>query len=89
MLLVVNLYNTPGVRTSADLATIRSDDDCVGTNNSERNLASNFLRLSNSLLIFVVIGGSLEDVNVVVLNVGKNLHTQVSKILADRQTGAY
>jgi hypothetical protein len=48
----------------------------VRTNDCERNLASNFLGLSKSFLIFILIAGCLEDVDVVVINVCEDLRTR-------------
>lgn len=73
MVLVVDFNNTPGVDTTADFTAIGSRDDPVRANDGKRNFAGNFLMLSNSLLVLVLVSGCLEDVNVVIGDVGKNL----------------
>jgi len=70
VLLIVNLNNTPGVGTAANLTTIGSVDKVVRANNSKRNLAGNLLCLRNSFLVLVVIRRCLENVDVVMSNVG-------------------
>ena len=45
----------------------------VGANNGEGDLARNFLGLCESLLILIVIGGRLENMNLVECDIGKNL----------------
>lgn len=73
VLFVVNFNHTPWVGTTPDFTAIRGLYNAIRANNSERNLAGNFLCLSNGFLIFVLVRGGLEDVNLVVGNVGKNL----------------
>jgi hypothetical protein len=73
MVLVVNLDDTPWVRPPANMATTRSDDDLVRTDDSERNFTGNFLRFRYGLLIFVLVGGRLENVDVVISYIRENL----------------
>lgn len=75
VILIVNLDDTPGVGAATDVTTIRSLDDFIRTNNSERNLAGDFLGLSDGLLILVLVSGRLENVDVVVGNISKNLRS--------------
>lgn len=78
VLLIVNLNDTPGVSTTTDVATIMSLDKLIGTNDGERDLACNFLCLSNSLLVLIFISRRLENLNVVIGNIGKDLTERVS-----------
>jgi hypothetical protein len=71
--LIVNFNDTPRIGTSADLTTVRGVHNMVGTNNCERNLTRDFLSLSKGFLIFILIAGRLEDVDIVMSNVCKNL----------------
>lgn len=80
MLLIVNLDNTPGVGTAADVATIRGLNKLIRANNGKRYFAGNFLCLSNSLLILVLVSRRLENLDVMVGNIGKNLTECVSGI---------
>jgi hypothetical protein len=73
VLLVIHLDNTPGVSTAANLPPIRSDDEFVGSNDSEGDFAGNLLVFRDGLLILVVVRGRLEDVDVVVGNIRENL----------------
>jgi len=76
VLFIVDFNDTPGIGTSTDLTTRRGIDDMVRTNNCERNLAGNLLRLRKGFLIFVLVAGGLEDVDIVVSNVRKDLHAR-------------
>jgi hypothetical protein len=73
VLLVVDLDDTPGVATATDLAAIGSGDLGVGTDNSEGNLGHDLLVLGNGLLIVELVAGTLEDLDGVVLDIGKDL----------------
>jgi hypothetical protein len=73
VLLIVNFNNTPGIGTSTDGASIRSLNKVIRANNSKRNLAGDFLGLGDSLLILIFISGCLENLDVVVSNIGQNL----------------
>lgn len=73
MVFVIHFNNTPGVSPTANLTTIWGINNTIRSNNSEGNLAGNLLCLSYSLVILVLICRSLEDVNVVIGNVRKNL----------------
>ena len=73
MILVIDFNHAPWVGPSPNLATIRSIDEFVGANDSEGDFAGNLFRFSNSLLILIIIRGSLENVDVVVSNVRENL----------------
>lgn len=77
---VVHLDNTPGVCTAAHLTTIRSGDLLVRTDNGEGYLAGNFLRLRNRLVVLILVSRCLEDVNVMVGDVGENLYDTISII---------
>lgn len=73
VLLIVNLDNTPWVTTTADLAAIGAGDFGSGTNNSERNFGQDLVVLGNRLIIIELVTWSLEDLDVVELDVRKNL----------------
>jgi len=73
VVLIVDLNNTPWVCTSADLTTVRGFNDLVGADDGKRDLAGNLLSFCKCLLILIVVSGSLEDVDVMVGNIRKNL----------------
>ena len=73
MLLVVDLDDTPWVATATDLATFRSLDLGVGTNDGEGHLGHDLVVLGDRLLIVELVAGALEDVDVVVVDVGEDL----------------
>ena len=73
VLLVVDLNDTPGVATAADLATFGSGDLGVGTDNGKGDLVHNFVVLGNGLLVVELVARALEDLNVVVLDVAEDL----------------
>jgi hypothetical protein len=77
VLLVVDLDDTPGVATAADLTAIGSGDLGVGTDNGERNLGHDLLVLGNGLLVVELVAGTLEDLDGVVLDIGKDLKKKV------------
>lgn len=72
---IVNLDDTPRIRTSADLTTIGSYYDLIGTDDSKGDFAGDFLRLRESLFILIVVSRGLEDVDVVVSNIRENLQS--------------
>ena len=74
VILVVDLNDAPWVRTPANFAAIRGLDDPVGPNDRKRNLASNLLRLSDSLFVLILVCGRLINVDVMIGNVGENLN---------------
>lgn len=73
VLLVVNLNDTPWVTTSANLAAIGAGNLGSGTDNSERNLGQDLVVLSNGLVIIELVAWALEDLDVVELDVRKDL----------------
>ena len=73
VLLVINLNDTPWVTTTADLAAIGAGDLGSGTDNSERNLGQDLVVLSNGFIIIELVTWPLEDLDVVELNVRKDL----------------
>jgi hypothetical protein len=75
VLLVIHLDDTPRVATTADLAAIGSGDLIRSANNGEGNLGHDLVVLGNGLLVIELIPGSLKDLNLVELDVGKNLKT--------------
>ena len=82
MLFIVNLDDTPRVRSSTDVASIGRLHALVGANNGEWDLSSNLFRLCDSLFILILVGRSLEDMDVVVCNIGQNLHECVDELTA-------
>jgi len=70
VVLIVDFNNTPRVGTTANLTAIGGVDKVVRADNSKRNLAGNLLCLGNGLLILVVISRCLENMDVVMGNVG-------------------
>jgi hypothetical protein len=77
VILIVNLNNAPWVGTTANLAVVWGKDFSVRANNSEWDFASDLFMFSDSFFILVLVSGRLEDTNVVVLNVRKDLKTGV------------
>lgn len=73
VLLVVDLDDTPRVRTSTDDTAIFKLELRVGANNSEGDLGGDGFVFSEGLLILVLVDGGAEDTDVVVLNIGHNL----------------
>lgn len=73
MVFVIDLDNTPWVRTTAYFAAIESLHKVIRTNHSKWNLASNFFGLSESLLVLVLVRWGLENMDVVLSNVGEDL----------------
>lgn len=80
VLLVVDLDDTPGVATAADVTTVSSGHLGVGTNNGEGNLGHDLLVLSNGLLIVKLVAGAFEDLEGVLFDIGKDLKESVFTI---------
>ena len=78
VVLVIDLHDTPRVRTTANLAAVKGLDNPVRANNRERDLAGNLLGLRNSLLVLVLVRRGLEDLNLVVGNVCEYLEHSTS-----------
>jgi class 3 adenylate cyclase len=75
VLLVVDFDDAPRIATATDLAAIRCADLVGSTNDSERNLGHDLIVLCNGLLIIELVPGTLEDLDLVELDVCKNLHS--------------
>ena len=73
MLLVIDLDDTPWVRPPANVSAVWCHDDLIRTDDGKRNFARNFLRFCYGFLIFVVISGRLEDVDIMISYICKNL----------------
>jgi hypothetical protein len=71
--LVVDLNHTPGVATATDLASIGAGHFSIGTNNGKGNLGHDLLVLGDGLFVVKLVARAFEDLNRVVLNVGKDL----------------
>ena len=82
VVLVVDLNDTPRVRTTANLAAIWSLDNPVGANDSKRNLAGNLLGLRKGLLVLIFVCRRLEDLNLMVRNVREHLETSHNQNLS-------
>ena len=80
VLLVVNLDDTPWVTTSADLAAIGAGDLGSGTDNGKWNLGQDLVVLGNSLVIIKFVTWTLEDLDVVELDIGKDLANLLARI---------
>ena len=78
MFLVVDLDDTPGVATAADLTAFRSGDLGVGTDNGEGNLVHDLVVLGNGLLVVELVTRALEDLDVVVLDIAEDLKTRLA-----------
>ena len=55
------------------MTAVRCHDNLIRTDYGKRNFAREFLRFCYSLLIFVLIGGRLEDVDIMISYIRKNL----------------
>jgi hypothetical protein len=73
MLFVIDLNDTPWVGPPANLTAIWHHDDLIRTDHGKRDFARDFLRLCYGLLIFILIGGRLEDVDIMISYIRKNL----------------
>ena len=73
MLLIIDLDDTPRVRPPANMTAVRCHDDLIRTDHGKWNFARDFLRFCYGLLIFVLIGGRLEDVDIMISDICKNL----------------
>jgi hypothetical protein len=73
VLLVVDLDDTPWKLSAPNLAAIWSSHLGVGTDNGEGDLAHDLLVLRDCLLVIELVAGPLEDLDLVVGDVGKNL----------------
>jgi hypothetical protein len=71
--LIVDLDGTPWVTTAADLAAISGGYLRVCTNHGKWNLRHDLLVLGNGFFVIKFVTGSLEDLDGVVLDIGKNL----------------
>lgn len=80
---IIDFDDAPWISTTADFTAIGRLDQLVRADDGEGDLAGNLFRLSKRLFVFVLIGGCLEDVDVMVGNVGKNLPPK--SIFADAQ----
>lgn len=73
VLLVVHLDETPWVFTSSDLAAVSAGDLGVGTDNSKGDLGHDLVVFGDGLIIIEFISGALEDLDIVVLDIGEDL----------------
>jgi hypothetical protein len=73
MLLIIDLDDTPWVRPPANLTAAWRQDDRIRADNGERNFARDFLRFIYGLFIFVLICGRLEDLDIMIRYIRKNL----------------
>jgi hypothetical protein len=80
VLLIVDFDDTPGVATATDAATISSSYLRVGTDNGEGNLGHDLLVLGNGLLIVELVAGTLENLDRVLFDIGKDLEELASTI---------
>jgi hypothetical protein len=71
--LVIDFNHTPGVATSTDFASLRRLDLSVGSDNGKRHLRHYLVVLGYGLVIIKVVARALEDVDLVVVNIRKNL----------------
>lgn len=80
VLLVVNLDDTPRVTTSADLAAIGAGDLGSCTDNGEWNLGQDLVVLSDGFVIIKLVTWTLEDLDVVELDIGKDLANMLAQV---------
>jgi len=73
MLLVIDLDDTPWVRSPANLTAVWRHDDLIRTDHGKRNFGRDFLRFGYGLLIFVLVRGRLEDVDIMISYIRKDL----------------
>lgn len=77
MLFVVDLNDTPWVAAATNLAPVGVGDLIGGTNNGEWNLRENLVVLGNRLFIIKLVTGTLEDLDLVELDIGQNLKSHI------------
>lgn len=82
VLLVIDLNDTPWVATATDLTAISVGDLVSRTNNSKGNLGQDLVVLGNRLLVVKLVTGALEDLDLVVLDVGENLQVVRGRLKA-------
>jgi hypothetical protein len=78
MLLIVDLDHTPWVAATTDFATFGCLHFGIGTNDCEWHFRHDFVVLRNRLLVIQLIAWTFEDVDVVVVDVCKNLKQSLS-----------
>lgn len=81
--LIVNLNSTPGIPPSTDLASVSGRNFGVGTDNSKGNLGKDLVVLGDGLFIVKLVSRTLEDLDVVVSNVGEDLVARLATKEAD------
>jgi len=82
MVLVVDLNDTPWILATADLAAFWGADLGISTDNCERYLGEDLVVLGRGLLVIVLVSRTLEDLNVVVVDIRENLQTISNVTLA-------
>jgi len=73
VLLVVDLDHTPWVAATAHLAAFWRLYLGVGANDSERHLGHDLGVLRNGLFVIQLVAGTVEDLDVVVMDVSEDL----------------
>ena len=73
VLFVVDFDHAPWVATSADSATLRGLDLGVGADDSERHFRHYLVVLGDCLLVIELVSRALEDVDVVMVDIGEDL----------------
>ena len=73
MVFVVDFDDTPGVSSTTDSSTVDGLDLVVSTDDSEGNLRQDLSVFCDSLLVVELVAGTLEDLDVVVLDVCEDL----------------
>lgn len=82
VLLVVDLDHAPGVATTADFTAVGRCHLRVGANDGEGDLGHDLLVLGDGLLVIQLVARTLEDLDGVVLDIGKDLERiNVSMVL--------
>jgi len=76
VLLVVDLDDTPWVAAATHLAALWSLDLSVGTDDGEWHFGHDLVVLGNGLLVIKLVSRALEDVDVVVVDICKDLREE-------------
>lgn len=79
VIFIVDLHNAPRVRATAYFTSIRSLDKVVRADHGKWNLAGDFFSLGESLFVLVLVRWGLEDMDIVVSNVGEDLAAAIGQ----------
>lgn len=73
VILVVDLDDTPRISTTTNFTVVCGLDKVVRANDGEGNLASDLFRLGKCFLVLILVRGCLENLDLVLRDVGEDL----------------